>query len=100
MLVDVYYKVVQRSSLLQRQADVAIVYFGYCNVRPLDALQSDVALRQRIAMLEAWSNVRPLGALQSDVALCQRIAMLEAWSNVNEPINFNATKYVDNINFK
>ncbi len=64
-----------RSSLLQRQADVAIVYFGYC-------------------------NVRPLGALQSDVALCQRIAMLEAWSNVNEPFDFNATKYVENINFK
>jgi hypothetical protein len=51
-------------------------------------------------MLEAWSNVRPLGALQSDVALFQRIAMLEAWSNVNEPFNFNATKYVENINFK
>ncbi len=93
------------SSLLQRQADVAIVYFGYCNVRPLGALQSDVALCQRIAMLEAWSNVRPLGALQSDVALSQRTeslstAMLEAWSNVNEPFNFNATKYVENINFK
>jgi hypothetical protein len=56
------------SSLLQRQADVAIVYFGYY-------------------------NVRPLGALQSDIALCQRIAMLEAWSNVNEPFNFNF-KYV------
>jgi hypothetical protein len=51
-------------------------------------------------VLEAWSNVRPLGALQSDVALWQRIAMVEAWSNVNEPFNFNATKYVENINFK
>jgi hypothetical protein len=62
--------------LLQRQADVAIVYFGYCNVRLLGALQSDVALCQRIAMLEAWSNVRPLGALQSDVALSQRTESL------------------------
>ncbi len=80
-----------RSSLLQRQADVAIVYFGYCNVRPLGALHSDVVLSQRIAMLEAWSNVRPLGALQFDVALSivdwvpfYGYAGLEAWSNVNQ----------------
>jgi hypothetical protein len=65
---DIIFEDCQTKKLLQRQADVAIVYFGYC-------------------------NVRPLGALQSDVALCQRIAMLEAWSNVNEPFNFNF-KYV------
>jgi hypothetical protein len=42
-------------------------------------------------------NVRPLGALQFDVALSQRTesfstAMLEAWSNVNKP--FHASNYV------